>query len=418
MALRPFNSINGFSVGNDPQTDVIYANGDVTAANLIVTSLSNLGNIANITISGGSNGQAIITDGNGVLTFGTVDTGANSTAPMPYQIDVGSSYIVPDKFQGLYSYPITIDGELVVDGYLIEIGTPIDANETGEIFFSVNDVPTGNTGFTFDAVSGNLSTPGNINPTGNIIPAVSNTYNLGSNTRMWNELYLSGNTIYLGNAVLSASNTNLTITNPDGGRFTVLGNIDSDSSKIANANTRVATHSSNIDFVVDNTNTAIITSNLANFAVNVAATGIKTDNIYYANGNPYTFANASGANDQIQFNSNGSFGASANLTFDSTTNLLTVAGHMSLSGNLDLSSNSAIRINNHAGTRGQTLKSDGNATVWSTQFYYGEEPPDFALLNYGDIFFYIDAANSFQRLYMWVTDGSSEYFYDFLPPSF
>ena len=163
----------------------------------------------------------------------------------------------------------------------------------------------------------------------------------------------------------------------------------------------------------------MLTNNLANFSsVNVAASGLKTDNIYYANGSPYTFANAGGSNNQIQFNSNASFAGSANLTFDSATNLLTANGRVSINGNLELSSNSAIKINNAAGSKGQTLKSDGNAAVWSTQFYYGAEPPDFALLNYGDIFFYVDAANNFQRLYMWVYDGTTEYFYDFLPPSF
>lgn len=418
MALRPLNSIQGFSVGNDPQIDVIYANGDITAASLIVQNLSNLGNIANITISGGSNGQAIITDGNGVLSFGTVETGGNITAPMPYQIDVGDSFIVPDKFQGLYSYPITIDGELVVDGYLIELGTPIDSEQTGEIFFSVDDVPTGNTGFTFDPVSGNMALPGNFNITGNIIPSANSTYNLGSATNKWNELYLAGNTIYVGNAVLSASNSSVTITNPDGGRFVVLGNNETDSSKIANANTRVSTHSSNIELVVNSTTVATLANNAANFTVNVAANGIKTDNIYYSNGSPYVFANAGGSNNQIQFNSNASFGGSANLTFDSQTNLLSVGGPVSITGNLTLAANTAIHVGNTTGAKGQVLVSDGNTTTWGTQFYYGDTPPDFDVINYGDIFFYVDAINNFQRLYMWVTDGSSEYFYDFLPPSF
>ena len=420
MALRPLNSIQGFSVGNDPQIDVIYANGDVAASNLVVANLSNLGNIANITISGGSNGQAIITDGNGVLSFGTVDTGGNIAAPMPYQIDVGNSYIVPDKFQGLYSYPITIDGELVVDGYLIELGTPIDSEQTGEIFFSVDDVPTGNTGFTFDQVSGNMAVPGNINVSGNVIPAANTTYNLGSATNKWNDLYLAGNTIYIGNAQLSTtSGGNLTLQNPDGGRFVVIGNTEADSSKIANGNSRVATHTSNIELVANNTTVAVLTNNLANFSgVNVAASGLKTDNIYYANGSPYTFANAGGSNNQVQFNSNGAFGGSANLTFNSSTNLLTVGGPITLTGNLTLAANTAIHVGNSTGSKGQVLVSNGNSTSWATQFYYGNTPPDFNVINYGDIFFYIDTPNNFQRLYMWVTDGTSDYFYDFLPPSF
>ena len=41
--------------------------------------------------------------------------------------------------------------------------------------------------------------------TGNLIPALGNTYTLGNVTNPWAELYLSGNTIYLGNVVLEAT---------------------------------------------------------------------------------------------------------------------------------------------------------------------------------------------------------------------
>jgi hypothetical protein len=46
---------------------------------------------------------------------------------------------------------------------------------------------------------------------GNVIPAANVTYNLGSNANRWNDLYLSGNTIYLGNAILSANGTQLAV---------------------------------------------------------------------------------------------------------------------------------------------------------------------------------------------------------------
>jgi len=58
----------------------------------------------------------------------------------------------------------------------------------------------------------------------------------------------------------------------------------------------------------------------------------------YGNGAPNTaYANiatgsatAAGANTQIQFNDSSSFGASANLTFDKSTNRLTLTGHQAL----------------------------------------------------------------------------------------
>ena len=58
---------------------------------------------------------------------------------------------------------------------------------------------------------------------------------------------------------------------------------------------------------------------------NVTAGNIKTDNLLYANGTAYVFTtNAAGSNTQIQFNNANAFAGSANLTFNNTTNTLSV----------------------------------------------------------------------------------------------
>jgi hypothetical protein len=137
MALRPFNSIEGFSVG-ESKLDVIYANGDVSAVNFTASGISNLGPVANVFITGGSPGQFISTDGNGNLIFS--ESTSNSAATMPYQIDVGTSYIIQDNFQGLFSYPITIDGELEIDGILIEVGTALAAQDTEVLFYFTKNI--------------------------------------------------------------------------------------------------------------------------------------------------------------------------------------------------------------------------------------------------------------------------------------
>ena len=95
-----------------------------------------------------------------------------------------------------------------------------------------------------------------------------------------------------------------------------------------------------------------------------------------------------------------------------------VVGNTSITTSNVVVGNTTISSSNI--TLGNTVvsTSNGSAAYWSTKYYYGDTPPDFATLNYGDIFFYVDNPNGFQRLYMWVTDGSSDYFYDFLPPSF
>jgi hypothetical protein len=60
--------------------------------------------------------------------------------------------------------------------------------------------------------------------TGNLIPEIGNTFTLGNVTNPWASLYVSGNTIYLGNAVLEASGNALVIDGnvltPDGGNVT------------------------------------------------------------------------------------------------------------------------------------------------------------------------------------------------------
>lgn len=86
MALQPLNSVAGFSTG-DPAITVIQANADINAVNLTANGLSNLGNVANFKLSGGSNGQFIQTDGSGNLSFASISTtsisNGNSNVSIP-----------------------------------------------------------------------------------------------------------------------------------------------------------------------------------------------------------------------------------------------------------------------------------------------------------------------------------------------
>jgi hypothetical protein len=71
-------------------------------------------------------------------------------------------------------------------------------------------------------------------------------------------------------------------------------------------------------------NLVSLNANLGNVAT---ANYIKTDNLLYANGVPWSFGTASGAggsNTQVQFNDGGTFAGSANFAFDKSTNRLTV----------------------------------------------------------------------------------------------
>lgn len=89
---------------------------------------------------------------------------------------------------------------------------------------------------------------------------------------------------------------------------------------ISNANVGINTVSPTVALeVVGN----VILGNLST-AGNVATGNLLTDNLLYANGTPWDLQEPAGSNTEIQFNNNNNFGASANLTFDTAGNLLTV----------------------------------------------------------------------------------------------
>jgi hypothetical protein len=360
MALRPLNSIAGFSTG-DPAVTIIQANGDINTINFTANGLVNLGNVGNVNIAGGSNGQYLKTDGAGNLNWDSIgNISSNRAAPMPYLIPTGESYIVNENFQGLYSQAITIDGELEVDGILIEV--PISfAAEPNQILFAENGSPAGNSHFTFDKVTGNIEVPGDILPHSNV------TQNLGSSTKRWNDIWLSNSTIYIGDSSISTDANTLVFSSGSGATFEVAGNANVSILQNGNSNITIDT-SSDITFGVAGTpNVLVLTSNGLRFTGtldvtgNIAPTGIKTDNYYYANGSPLDFQQPAGSNTQIQYNNNNDFGASANFTFNSSTNVLAVGGNIT-AGNV--SGGNLVSANFVAGTL--TTASQPNVTSVGT----------------------------------------------------
>tara|TARA_Y100000389_G_C17459858_1_gene520847 strand:- start:1558 stop:2139 length:582 start_codon:yes stop_codon:yes gene_type:complete len=89
---------------------------------LTVDGTSELGEVANVSITGGVSGQSIITDGSGVLSFGN-PTSSDPIAPMPTLIETGVTETVPTNYQGLFGYPIEVDGTLEIDGVLIDVNS-------------------------------------------------------------------------------------------------------------------------------------------------------------------------------------------------------------------------------------------------------------------------------------------------------
>ena len=103
---------------------------------------------------------------------------------------------------------------------------------TGVTATSIGVLPslsvTGNT------ISGNISVLGQLSTSlvgSNLVPTANITYSLGNATNRWKDLWLSNSTLYIGNVVLSATNTSLTVNGTEvltgnaGAAFSTAGNI-------------------------------------------------------------------------------------------------------------------------------------------------------------------------------------------------
>jgi hypothetical protein len=162
---------------------------------------------------------------------------------------------------------------------------------------------------------GNLATANYVNVTSNVTT---------SNLTVNNEI--SGNTAnFSGNVVFNGAN--VTVGNA------LLGNTANFSGNVVvpnlTVNLALAGNTANFSGNVDMQNWLSV-SNTANVG------NLRTDNLLYANGQPWDFQLPAGSNTQIQYNDGaGSFGASANFTFDYLNNILTVTGNANVSQTLN-----------------------------------------------------------------------------------
>ena len=183
-------------------------------------------------------------------------------------------------------------------------GNPYGPNDS--VQFNSNGAFDGSANFTFNNITQLLTVP-SIN--------VSGLANLGN---LSNIIITGGNAGYL---LTTSGNGVLNWTPPSTG------------SAISNgtSNLNIDTVNGNIIAGINGVaNVFAITSQGASTSGNITAGNVKSDNLLYANGAPYVFTtNAAGSNTQVQFNNNNAFSASANFTFDNTTNTLTVTNIVS-----------------------------------------------------------------------------------------
>ena len=131
--LNPLNSIAGFSVGETPVT-VIYGNGDVTSNHIIASTSANLGLVGNVTITGGSYGYVLQTDGLGNLSWtSSPDVTAIQNGNSNVSIPTANGNIVLNANSGTdYQWVFDTTGNLTAPGIgTANLGNLVIANYIG-----------------------------------------------------------------------------------------------------------------------------------------------------------------------------------------------------------------------------------------------------------------------------------------------
>ena len=160
---------------------------------------------------------------------------------------------------------VTVNNDAVITGMLTATGNVTGNYILGNgalltgVITSVANINNGNSNVTVVSSGGNVTVGVNgssnvavfssdrLTVAGNILPSANITYNLGSASQRWNDIWLSNSTIYLGSAQISANATALTLTNPGGGTTVLSG-----ASPEVSANTITATGNITGNYILGN----------------------------------------------------------------------------------------------------------------------------------------------------------------------
>jgi filamentous hemagglutinin len=312
--------------GNIFANYAITANANITGANIITAGVvTATGNVSggNITTGGVVAATGNVSGGN-LTTGGALSVTGNANVG---NLGTGGLIVATGNITG---------GNLVTGGVVSATGNITGANVTA------NSGVYSNTGdFTGNVIANNLTV--NLAISGNTANLTGNL--TAANISTGGVLSVTGNANVgnLGTGGLIVATGNIT-----GGNL-VTGGVVAATGNVSGANLVAANGVYGIT---------------ANLTGNANVGGILTDNYYYANGSPVDFQQAAGANTQVQFNSNNDFGASANFTFNNTTNVLTVSNGNVSTGNLVASGLLSVTGNANIGNigTGGLITATGNIT--------------------------------------------------------
>ena len=316
------NAQNAYNVnGANVSGEVAVAN---TVSNPTQGNITSVGTLTSLTVSGNISGQANLAISNNATVGGDLDATGNISGA---------------------------DGSF--SGTLDVTGNASTGNLSTGIVAATGNVSGANFNTTGTANIGNLKISGQVN--GDLIPDANVAYDLGNLSHRWNDLYLSGNTIYLGDQTIEANATAL-FTSADlaANNITATTNVTA-GNVYANSGTVKAAHFvGTIDTASQTNITQVGTLVSLDVTGNAAVGNLLTDNLLYANGQPWDLQQAAGSTGQLQFNDGNDFAASANLTYSDTG-----AGTLTAAGNI-----AAAKLSSTGDTTvGADLSVTGNASV-------------------------------------------------------
>jgi len=228
--LANFGS-NVVSTTGNVTTGNLTVNGNITYVNSnVVTINDKFINVANnAATSGAANGGGLgvgpVDAEYATLIFNNGTTAWNTNIPLSVNGNVAGNYFV-----GNGSALTSISGASVV-GAVANATYAVSAGSAGSAVTAEQVTSNAQANITSVGILSSLSASGNItggnvtavsllktadfsitgNVTGNLLPSANITYDLGSNTQRWKDLYLSGNTIQLGSQTISANATSVSL---------------------------------------------------------------------------------------------------------------------------------------------------------------------------------------------------------------
>ena len=180
---------NSVSNGTSNITVLTNANVNVTVANVQVAAFASTGSYITGSVSATGNVTGSYILGNGSLLTGLPETYANSNV---------ASYLSSGTVSTDIKTTAAISATGVVTGSSL-VGTVTTAAQPNitSVGSLTNLSVAGNTTTSNVSISGSVGS--------HLVPALDLVYSLGNATHRWANLYLSGNTIYLGNSIITES---------------------------------------------------------------------------------------------------------------------------------------------------------------------------------------------------------------------